>query len=220
MSTDAASATGTREQASIEGYYRWHARIYDATRWSFLFGRTGILREVARLATPARILEVGCGTGKNLVNLCRIFPRATVTGIDLSETMLEVARRKAAPFGSRIRLLWGAYGAAQTGDDATYDLILFSYALSMFNPGFEAAITTAHRDLAPGGQVAVVDFHDTRLSFFARWMGVNHVRMDGQLRPLLTRRFLPRIDRLHSAYGGTWRYLTFVGQKTTSAVRN
>lgn len=214
MNADVASATGTREQASIESYYRWHARIYDVTRWSFLFGRTGILREVAKLAAPTRILEVGCGTGRNLVNLCRIFPRAQVTGIDLSETMLEVARRKAAPYGSRIRLLHGAYGATPMGgEDPAPDLILFSYALSMFNPGFEAAIESAHRDLAAGGHVAVVDFHDTRLPIFARWMGVNHVRMNGQLRPLLQERFECRVDRLPAAYGGVWRYLTFVGRK-------
>ena len=214
MSTDAAVQSGTREQTSIEGYYRWHARIYDATRWSFLFGRTGILRKVAKLATPKRILEVGCGTGKNLVTLSRIFPQAQITGIDLSETMLDVARRKAAPLGERIQLLHGAYGVAKTGEDgATYDLILFSYALSMFNPGFEAAIATAHRDLAPGGHVAVVDFHDTRLPLFERWMGVNHVRMNGQLRPLLRDRFDARVDRLETAYGGVWRYLVFIGRK-------
>lgn len=213
MKTEAKSTSSSHGQASIEGYYRWHARIYDATRWSFLFSRTGILHEVAKRATPARILEVGCGTGKNLVTLCRIFPRAVVTGIDLSETMLDVARRKAEPFGSRIRLLLGAYGAAQTGDNATYDLILFSYALSMFNPGFEAAIATAHRDLAQGGHVAVVDFQDTRFPLFERWMGVNHVRMNGQLRPLLQARFEPRMDRLQAAYGGIWRYLVFVGRK-------
>jgi len=214
VSTDAAVQSGTREQTSIEGYYRWHARIYDATRWSFLFGRTGILRKVAKLATPKRILEVGCGTGKNLVTLSRIFPQAQITGIDLSETMLDVARRKAAPLGERIQLLHGAYGVAKTGEDgATYDLILFSYALSMFNPGFEAAIATAHRDLAPGGHVAVVDFHDTRLPLFERWMGVNHVRMNGQLRPLLRDRFDARVDRLETAYGGVWRYLVFIGRK-------
>jgi S-adenosylmethionine-diacylgycerolhomoserine-N-methlytransferase len=211
--TNVAAASGTREQTSIEGYYRWHARIYDATRWSFLFGRTAILREVARVATPKRILEVGCGTGKNLVTLGRIFPQAQITGIDLSETMLDVARRKAARFGERIQLVQGAYGTAQIGNDVPPDLILFSYALSMFNPGFETAIATAHRDLAAGGHVAVVDFHDTRLPLFERWMGVNHVRMNGQLRPLLRDRFDVRMDRVEAAYGGVWSYLIFVGRK-------
>lgn len=214
MSTDAALSPGTRERNSIEGYYRWHARIYDATRWSFLFGRTSILREVAKLATPARILEVGCGTGKNLVTLGRIFPQAEIAGIDLSDTMLDVARRKAAPFGSRIRLIHGAYGTAQTrSDDGSPDLILFSYALSMFNPGFESAIESAHRDLAPGGHVAVVDFHATRLPLFERWMGVNHVRMNGQLQPPLRERFAARVDRLDTAYAGVWQYLVFIGRK-------
>jgi S-adenosylmethionine-diacylgycerolhomoserine-N-methlytransferase len=185
MNPDAAPKAVARGVSPLEGYYRLHARIYDATRWSFLFGRTAILREAAAVARPARILEVGCGTGKNLVNLCRLFPEAEVTGVDLSATMLAVARRKTAPLGPRVRLLHSAYGPTFQNDRA-WDLILFSYALSMFNPGFGEAIATAHRDLAPGGHIAVVDFHDTRLSLFERWMGVNHVRMNGQLQPLLT----------------------------------
>ncbi len=196
----------------LEGYYRLHSKIYDATRWSFLFGRTAILREAAAVATPKRILEVGCGTGKNLVNLCRMFPDAEVTGVDLSEAMLGVARGKTESFGPRIRLQHAAYGSAFQSE-APSDLILFSYALTMFNPGFEEAIAAAHRDLAPGGHIAVVDFHDTRFRFFERWMGVNHVRMNGQLRPLLAAQFEARIDRVHAAYGGVWRYLMFVGRK-------
>ena len=44
------------EPTAIERYYRLHSRIYDATRWSFLFGRAAILREVAKVASPRRIL--------------------------------------------------------------------------------------------------------------------------------------------------------------------
>lgn len=201
--------------ASLETYYRLHARIYDATRWSFLFGRTAILREISRGATPSRILEVGCGTGKNLVNLCRIFPRAAVTGVDISETMLNLARRKTTAFGPRVQLFKSAYGPAfQSGGGC--DLVLFSYALSMFNPGFADAIAAAHRDLVPGGHIAAVDFHDTRSALFERWMGVNHVRMNGQLRPLLMERFEACSGRLRAAYGGLWRYFVFVGRKAVS----
>jgi S-adenosylmethionine-diacylgycerolhomoserine-N-methlytransferase len=212
MNRDAAQKS-TREDSPLERYYRLHSQFYDATRWSFLFGRTAILRAVAEVARPTAILEVGCGTGKNLVSLCRLFPRADVTGVDLSETMLAVARRKTAPLGPRVRLIHSAYGPAfATGRPC--DLVLFSYALSMFNPGFAEAITTARRDLAPGGHIAVVDFHDTHLPLFERWMGMNHVRMDGQLQPLLTAHFEARINRLPSAYIRGWRYLLFVGRKT------
>jgi S-adenosylmethionine-diacylgycerolhomoserine-N-methlytransferase len=90
---------------------------------------------------------------------------------------------------------------------------LFSYALSMFNPGYDIAMAAARRDLVPGGRIAVVDFHDSRFGFFERWMGMNHVRMNGQLRPLLQSLFTPVTDCLCPAYAGLWRYLLFVGRK-------
>jgi S-adenosylmethionine-diacylgycerolhomoserine-N-methlytransferase len=215
MNAPAASSRPARPPAAIEKYYQLHAHIYDATRWSFLFGRTGILRDIAAAGAPARILEAGCGTGQNIANLGRMFPHAQVTGVDLSEPMLERARRATAAFGGRVRLKHGAYGAGP-GEPGGFDLVLFSYALTMFNPGFEQAIEAAHRDLAPGGHIAVVDFHDTRLRLFERWMRVNHVRMNGQLRPILQERFEPHADRLHTAYGGVWRYLMFVGRKSAN----
>jgi S-adenosylmethionine-diacylgycerolhomoserine-N-methlytransferase len=198
---------------AIERYYNFHSRIYDATRWTFLFGRTAILRKaVAAGAQPKRILEVGCGTGKNLANLCRHFPQASVTGLDLSDAMLNVARRKVQRWVNRMELIQRAYDAPiSTGEP--YDLILCSYALTMFNPGFETAIEAAHADLAPGGHIAVVDFHDTRFRWFERWMGVNHVRMQAQLQPKLESLFKPVVNQVSRAYLGVWRYLFFVGKK-------
>jgi len=197
----------------IESYYRLHARIYDATRWSFLFGRNAILGRVAAAqAEPARILEIGCGTGRNLVKLAQRFPRAHLTGVDLSASMLAIARRKTAAFGSRVGLLQRSYGPA-LDTPGGYNLVLCSYALTMFNPGFEQAITAACHDLAPGGYFALVDFHATRFQWFSRWMGVNHVRMDGQLRPVLQNNLVPMTSELHSGYGGVWQYLLFVGRR-------
>jgi S-adenosylmethionine-diacylgycerolhomoserine-N-methlytransferase len=206
-------AAAPAHSGGIEGYYRLHARIYDATRWSFLFDREAIL-ECAEAAwpRPGRILEVGCGTGRNLMALARRFPRAQLTGLDLSGAMLAVARRKTAALGSRVTLVERAY-AAPLAEARGFDLVLCSYALSMFNPGFEQAIAAATRDLAPGGHFALVDFHTTRFPWFARWMGVNHVRMDGQLRPLLRENFAVVTEQVRSAYGGIWEYLLFVGRK-------
>jgi S-adenosylmethionine-diacylgycerolhomoserine-N-methlytransferase len=198
-------------ETAVEKYYRFHSRIYDATRWSFLFGRTAIMKNFAG-DVPRNILEVGCGTGRNLVELARRFPQAQVTGVDLSATMLDLARRKILPFGPRVQLLHQAY-AAPLSDPPGYDLVLFSYALSMFNPGYDTAMAAARRDLVPGGHIAVVDFHDSRFGFFERWMGMNHVRMNGQLRPLLQSLFIPTTDHLCPAYAGIWRYLLFVGRK-------
>jgi len=127
--------------------------------------------------------------------------------------MLREARQKVAPFGSRIRLLHHIYDAPLHPDEECYNLILFSYALSMFNPGFETAIQSAHADLAANGHIAVVDFHDARWRWFERWLANGHVRMNGQLRPKLLALFEPKTDILSTAYGGVWRYLTFVGKE-------
>ena len=121
-------------------------------------------------------------------------------------------RRWSHLFGGRMRLVRRAY-ASNFDSAGSYDLILFSYALSMFNPGFEQAITAARHHLASGGHVAVVDFHDTPWPVFGRWMSVNHVRMTGQLRPCLASGLQPRVDSVRLAYGGVWRYLIHIGQK-------
>ena len=74
-------------------------------------------------------------------------------------------------------LLRRSYSVPVHRDGEAFDLVLFSYALSMFNPGWEQAIDAAYDDLAEDGVIAVVDFSHTRFSWFRRWMGVNHVRM-------------------------------------------
>lgn len=198
---------------SVERYYRWHARIYDATRWSFLFGRERLLKTVAGLS-PKRVLEVGCGTGRNLAGLARLLPGAEITGVDLSPDMLRIARQKMANFGGRAALHQLAYDAPLTrGGGTGFDVVLFSYALSMFNPGWERALNCGLDDLAPGGHLAVVDFHDSRSAAFKRWMGINHVRMDGQIRPALIEALEPVIDRQFKAYGGLWHYCLFLGRR-------
>lgn len=196
---------------ALERYYRFHSRIYDATRWSFLFGREEVLRRVLRVGNPRRILEVGCGTGRNLVSLRRLFPEAHLTGVDLSEQMLAIAATK--DLDDQVTLLRRSYSLPVHADGEAFDLVLFSYALSMFNPGWEQAIDAAWGDLDEGGIIAVVDFSHSRCSWFRRWMGVNHVRMENHLWPRLSQKFVPLLDERFSAYGGLWSYGIFIGRK-------
>jgi S-adenosylmethionine-diacylgycerolhomoserine-N-methlytransferase len=184
MKPTPSTASATANTTAITQYYRLHAKIYDATRWSFLFGREALIQQIVTYAAPTHILEVGCGTGKNIKALARRFPLATITGLDLSADMLAVARHNLGRFSKRIKFIQEPY-TAPLATANKYDLILFSYALTMFNPGWENALTAAHQDLALGGMIAVVDFHDSPAPLFKRWMGVNHVRMDGHLRPHL-----------------------------------
>lgn len=211
------SPSAAEHTAALSRYYAWHARVYDATRWSFLFGRTALLEAVAQQPEPPRqILEVGCGTGSNLLRLQRRFPQAAITGLDLSDAMLARARRKLATHAdrsTRIKLMQRRYDQPLQPAQP-FDLIVFSYCLSMINPGWRQAVTVARQDLSPDGRLAVVDFHDTRHSGFQRWMGCNHVRMEGHLLPYLHVNYRPLMENLRPAYGGVWRYFWFIGQKS------
>lgn len=196
-----------------ERYDCLQAKIYDATRWSFLFGRAALIRTLAlRSSAAERILEVGCGAGHNLVKLCETFPAAQVVGLDLSADLLKIARKRLSKWAHRVTLLQGAYG--QTLQlPRMFDAILFSYALSVMNPGWASAIERAHGDLTKNGVIAVVDFHDSPLPLFKAWMRCNQVRLDGHLLPKLETCFCRRVLDLHYAYGGAWSYLLFIGER-------
>lgn len=201
----------------LAGYYRWHARIYDHTRWAFLFGRGALVRMAVRhMAMPQRILEVGCGTGSNLVSLAHHFPKARIIGLDLSRDMLDRARVKVRPLGGRVGLLHRAYDAP-VAVGPKFDLIVLSYALTMMNPGHDEVLRLCREDLSERGMIAVVDFHESRHSWFRRWMGVNHVRMEGQVLRSLNEGFDPLLSRISQGYGGLWSYQTFIGRSRASA---
>jgi S-adenosylmethionine-diacylgycerolhomoserine-N-methlytransferase len=198
-------------QSAITRYYRGHARIYDLTRWTFLKGREELIRQAAATCQPQTILEVGCGTGKNLLHLGRLFPEAKLWGLDLSPHMLAQASQKLPSLSPRLTLLEAAYDRPVA--PGRFDLVVFSYALSMFNPGWEEALLTAGQDLSPGGALAVVDFHDSPSPGFKRWMGFNHVRLNSHLLPRLRRLFPAGDWSVPSAFGGLWSYLLFIGRK-------
>jgi S-adenosylmethionine-diacylgycerolhomoserine-N-methlytransferase len=85
---------------------------------------------------------------------------------------------------------------------------VFSYCLSMIDPGWRQAVDAALQDLQPGGLLAVVDFHDTRFAGFQRWMEINHVRMDGHLLPHLNGRCRPWRKPCGGLMAVCWRYFT------------
>ncbi len=205
--------SGSDQNADALGrYYRWHARLYDLTRWAFLFGRRRLIDEVVSLEpAPSRILEIGCGTGRNLAALAAAFPEAQLTGLDLSQDMLERARPKIAPYGDRVTLLHQRYDGPLGGKEDGFDLIVLSYALSMINPGYDEVLAFCRSDLRPGGRIAVVDFHETPWTWFRRWMGMNHVRMEGQILARLEGGFDTAVRGVERAYGGLWHYLVYVG---------
>lgn len=213
MSAPLPSITAAPRADALQRYYRFHSKIYDASRWSFLFGRRRLGRLLTRYAAPTRVLDVGCGTGENVAQLCRLFPRAEFTGVDLSPAMLRIAGRKLASERHRIQWLCQTYDRPMA-PARPFDLVVFSYSLSMMNPGWDAALRAAALDLAPDGWMAVVDFDSSRWRWFRQWMALNHVRMEGHLLPALRSVCEPWCEERHGAHAGLWDYFLFIGSKS------
>ena len=198
-------------EARIRAYYRFHHHFYDATRWSFLFGRDLLLSRVHRLhPSPLHITEFGCGTGRNLLRLSKFFPHASLTGIDLSAEMLEIARLRTRHLGSRILLQQKTDFSSLRSPQ---DLILFSYCLSMVNPGSKDLIDSALTYLRPSGLLCVVDFDCTSVNLYRRFMSANHVNLSGDLLPYLQSSTSPLCYQSLPAYLGIWRYFLFIGAR-------
>ena len=149
----------------MDRMYRRQRHIYDLTRKFYLLGRDQM---IDRLAPPAdaRVLEIGCGTGRNLIRAALKYPRMRACGVDISEEMLSTARARIERAGLEGRIAV-ARGDATDFDPKTlfgvgaFDRIFVSYALSMIPPWRET-IDHAGALLAPGGSLHIVDFGDQR----------------------------------------------------------
>jgi S-adenosylmethionine-diacylgycerolhomoserine-N-methlytransferase len=145
----------------LDGIYRHQRFIYDLTREYYLLGRDRLLAELAPPPDGA-VLEIGCGTARNLIKAAGLYPSAKLYGVDLSSMMLRsagtgVVRRGLA---HRIRLGYGdatGFDAQRLFGIASFDRIFMSYTLSMM-PDWQGALHHAMHLLAPRGSLHVIDF--------------------------------------------------------------
>jgi S-adenosylmethionine-diacylgycerolhomoserine-N-methlytransferase len=147
-------------RVAMDRMYRHQRHIYDLTRKFYLLGRDRLIRRLA-LAPGQRVLEVGCGTARNLIALARRHPEVAFFGIDASARMLRTAEAAIARAGLAQRIVLGQGLAEELDARARFDVILFAYALSMI-PAWRAALDRAIAALAPGGSLVIVDFWDQR----------------------------------------------------------
>jgi S-adenosylmethionine-diacylgycerolhomoserine-N-methlytransferase len=141
----------------MDRMYRYQRYIYDLTRKYYLLGRDRLLNELD--AKPGEtVLEVGCGTGRNLAILAKRCPEANFYGLDASSKMLETARMKLDKAGiANVRLEKSLAEEFDFGQ--SFDKIFFSYSISMISTWRES-IDNALRNLKPDGTLYMVDFFD------------------------------------------------------------
>jgi len=155
------AAGGADQKGLMDATYALHRHFYDFTRKFYLLGRDALIRGL-NPPKGGTVLEVGCGTARNLIVAAKRFPEARFYGFDISEAMLETARASVEKNGlsGKITLAQGDAGAfdvqALFGVEKL-DRVFMSYTLSMIPPWVEA-IELGAQALAPGGSLHIVDF--------------------------------------------------------------
>ncbi|NML94886.1 class I SAM-dependent methyltransferase [Novosphingobium olei] len=142
----------------MDAVYRRQKHIYDVTRKYYLFGRDSLVAEL-NAAPGTSVLEMGCGTGRNLALIGRRWPRAELHGIDISSEMLSVARERVGKTAVLALADATSIDAQALFGRDQFDRVVISYTLSMI-PVWREAIHHAASLLAPGGSLHVVDFGD------------------------------------------------------------
>jgi len=177
--------------------YRHQRHFYDFTRKYYLLGRDRLIAEIDA-SDGIRVLEIGCGTGRNLIVAARRYPGARCFGIDVSTEMLNCAIRAIIRAGLAARISV-AHGDATRLDPqylfgiAQFDRIFFSYSLSMI-PRWHDALDMAIALLAPNGELRIIDFGgQERLPgafrrLLRRWLVAFHVVPCDNLEAILTAR--------------------------------
>lgn len=145
----------------MDAIYRSQRHIYDLTRKYYLLGRDALIDGLAPPASGT-VLEIGCGTGRNLICAARRWPAARFYGIDISAAMLATARANVARAGLSDRIAFAqgdatAFDAMALFGIAEFDRVFQSYTLSMI-PDWRGALREGVAKLAPGGRLDVVDF--------------------------------------------------------------
>src|ERR1700704_4929593 len=148
------------------------ARVYENIAWGYdlVFGpvlHPGRVDAIERMGIKARdrVLEVGVGTGINAA----LYPTdCSVTGIDLSSSMLEKARERVARKGVRnVRLLQMDAANLKFADDS-FDIVYAPYVISVV-PDPVAVAREMRRVGRPGGRIVILN-HFRSKSRVGAWL--------------------------------------------------
>lgn len=177
----------------MDSVYRRQRFIYDFTRKYYLLGRDASIREL-ELQPGQSLVEIGCGTARNLIAIARRYPQARLYGLDASAEMLKTARQQLARAGleNQVLLVQGLAEelTSESFAQQAFDHALFSYSLSMI-PGWKQAIFAAAKAISPQGLVHIVDFGDLKTmpgrGVLRQWLSLFHVTPREELLEALER---------------------------------
>lgn len=150
---------------------------------------------IVRRCHPRRILDVATGTGDLALDMARRIKGVQVLGVDISEGMLDVARRKVTSCGldQRVVLEVGDAEHLEVGD-AAVDVATVAFGVRNFGD-LERGLRELFRTIKPGGKVVILEFSRPRNPLFR------------SLYEFYTYRILPRIGGVVSRDRRAYEYL-------------
>lgn len=174
--------------------YRHQRYFYDLTRKYYLLGRDRLIRQL-NVKPGENILEVGCGTARNLIILARKYKDANFFGLDASSEMLKTSQEKIDAQNLKNVGLCVALADDFTFQDSfglsePFDTIYFSYSISMI-PTWRESIQNALDNLKSGRSFYIVDFYDQAdlpvwfQKILQSWLKQFHVKYPKELLPHL-----------------------------------
>ena len=183
----------------VEQMFDSIAPAYDFMNRAMTFGIDKLWRAKAvnmiRRLKPLSILDVATGTGDLAIKLARTIPGAKITGIDLSEGMLEIGRRKVADAGLADRInMSKADCLSLPMPDNSFDCVTVAYGVRNFEH-LDRGYSEMARVLRPGGMLCVIE------------LSVPEGKLVRPLYNLYTRHIIPAVGRLISNDTRAYTYL-------------
>lgn len=141
------------------------------------------------------VLEVGCGIGTDLVRFAR--GGASVTGVDLSQTAIDLARKNFEWNGLKARDLRVANAEALPYTDASFDLV-YGHGVLQYTADASRLVAGCHRVLKPQG-VAIFMVYN-RISWLNAMAKLTNVALEHEDAPVLNKYSIAEFRALLSPF--------------------
>ncbi|PLX30216.1 MAG: SAM-dependent methyltransferase [Alphaproteobacteria bacterium] len=207
----------SRQKNLMNSIYKFQSPFYNLTRKFYLLGRDFLLKQIAK-DHPRSILEVGCGTGRNLFKLNKFMHEATpvplLVGCDICDSLLYQAEVRKRFSDTHLHFICEAAENfdAEKNYFPKFEAAFCSYSLSMI-PDTEGALKAIWNNLANNGSLYIIDFHDFKgLPLMIRklhdhWLNFFHVSYREQTFEKLEKSNLFQIEEDVTLYGAYARFL-------------
>lgn len=161
------SGQGADKGTEVEKMFDTIAWRYDIMNSAMSMGQHKLWRNKALKAArkalgdvvPGKVLDVATGTGDVALRLHELFPKSLITGIDLSEGMLDIARRKLSQLPQRERELI-AFGKGDSLSmpfhDEEFQLLTVAYGVRNFS-NLRQGVAEMRRVLKAGGVLCIIE---------------------------------------------------------------